>query len=32
VVEANAFRPEAVEDIVADIITASNKPIKPLGK
>jgi hypothetical protein len=32
VVEANALRPEAVEDIAADIITASNSPISPLGR
>ena len=27
-----ALSPEAVEDIAAEMITASNKPIKPLGK
>jgi hypothetical protein len=31
VVETNAFKPEAVDDIAADMITASNKPINPFG-
>ena len=32
VVEAKAFSSEAVEDIAADKITASNNPIKPRGR
>jgi hypothetical protein len=32
VVDASAFNPEAVDDIAAEIITASNKPISPLGR
>jgi hypothetical protein len=32
IVDADAFNPEAVDDIAAEIITASNKPISPLGR
>ena len=32
VVEAKAVNPEADEDMAADSITASNKPINPEGK
>ena len=32
VVDAKAFKPEAVEDMAAEMITANNNPINPLGK